>query len=81
MGKLLRKSSVRNFNKEVPLKDFQPLEVRVHNNDVEKAIKILKKKMQKDGIFRKIKEKRSYEKPSDKKRRKRRENARKFGKK
>lgn len=76
MGKLLRKSSVKNFNKEAPLKDFQPLEVKVYNNDVEKAIKILKKKMQKDGIFRKVKEKRSYEKPSVKKRRKRRENAR-----
>lgn len=76
MGKLLKKSYLKNSNKEVKLKDFRPLEVRVIDNNVDQAIRVLKKMLQKDGLFRRLKEKRSYEKPSDKKRRKRRENQR-----
>jgi small subunit ribosomal protein S21 len=55
------------------LKDFHDLAVRVIGNDVEKAMKILKKKIQNDGLFRRLKLKKSYEKPSECKRRKRRE--------
>ena len=55
------------------LKDFQDLEVKVVDNDVERAMKILKKKIQNDGLFRKLKLKKSYEKPSEYRRRKRRE--------
>ena len=58
------------------MKDFKPLEVRVIDNNIEQAIRVLKKKLQKDGLFRRLKEKRSFEKPSDRKRRKRRENLR-----
>ncbi|OEU56458.1 MAG: 30S ribosomal protein S21 [Desulfobacterales bacterium C00003106] len=36
-------------------------------------MKILKKKIQNDGLFRRLKLKKSYEKPSECKRRKRRE--------
>ena len=53
------------------LKDFQDLEVRVIDNDVERAMKILKKKIQNDGLFRRLKLKKSYEKPSEYRRRKR----------
>ncbi|NVM21158.1 MAG: 30S ribosomal protein S21 [Desulfobacterales bacterium] len=35
-------------------------------------MKILKRKVQKDGVFRRLKAKRSYEKPSECRRRKRR---------
>lgn len=49
------------------------IEVKVYNNDVEKAIRILKKKIQNDGTFRTLKLKSSHEKPSEKKRRKHRE--------
>lgn len=45
------------------------MEVRVRNNNVEKAIKILKKKLQKEGLFRELRIKEFYEKPSEKKRR------------
>lgn len=58
------------------MKDFKPLEVRVIDNDVERAIRTLKKKIQNDGLFRRLSAKRSYEKPSDRKRRKRRESLR-----
>ncbi len=39
--------------------------VDVKNNDIEKAIRTLKKKMQREGIFREIKLRRHYEKPSE----------------
>ena len=58
------------------LREFSSLEVKVVNNDIEKAMKILKRKLQKDGVFRRLKAKRSYEKPSECRRRKRRESER-----
>lgn len=49
------------------------MEVRVRNNQVEKASRILKKKLQKDGLFRDLRIRQFYEKPGDKKRRKKKE--------
>ena len=49
------------------------LQVKVIDNDVEKAIRILKKKIQNDGLFKRLKLKKSYEKPSEYRRRKMRE--------
>jgi small subunit ribosomal protein S21 len=46
------------------------LEIRVDGN-IEKAIRLLKRKMQTDGLFRELKNRRFYEKPSIKKKRKR----------
>ena len=46
------------------------LEVRVIDNDVEKALKILKNKLSKNGLFKELKLRRAYEKPSVKKKRK-----------
>jgi len=46
------------------------LEIRVDGN-IEKAIRLLKRKMQNDGLFRELKNRRFYEKPSLKKKRKR----------
>ncbi len=41
--------------------------VNVHNNNVDQALKALKKKMQREGIFREMKLRRHYEKPCEKK--------------
>lgn len=49
------------------------IEVRVMDNDLEKAMRILKKKIQNDGLFKRLKLKKSFEKPSEYKRRKQRE--------
>ncbi|MBW1836917.1 MAG: 30S ribosomal protein S21 [Deltaproteobacteria bacterium] len=49
------------------------IEVKVFDNDLEKAMRILKKKIQNDGLFKRLKLKKSYEKPSEHKRRKQRE--------
>lgn len=68
--------SISGKKGEIVLNEFSSLEVKVHNNDLEKAMKVLKKKLQKDGLFRRLKAKRSYEKPSECRRRKRRESER-----
>jgi len=52
---------------------LKEIEVRVVDNDVEKAIRLLKKKIQNDGLFKRLKLKKSYEKPSEFRRRKKRE--------
>jgi small subunit ribosomal protein S21 len=41
------------------------MQVLVRDNNVDQALKVLKKKMQREGIFREIKRKRYYEKPSE----------------
>jgi small subunit ribosomal protein S21 len=51
-------------------KDGVFLEVRVIDNDVERALKILKNKLSKNGLFKELKLRRAYEKPSVKKKRK-----------
>ena len=58
------------------MREFSSLEVKVVNNDLERAMKVLKKKIQNDGLFRRLKLKKSYEKPSECRRRKRRESER-----
>jgi small subunit ribosomal protein S21 len=43
-----------------------PLQVIVHDNNVDQAMRVLKKKMQREGVFREMKLRRFYEKPSEK---------------
>jgi len=50
----------------------RPLEVEIRDS-VDKALKILKQKMSKEGILQEIKRRRFYEKPSVKRKRKMRE--------
>lgn len=52
---------------------LKAIEVKVYDNDLEKAMRILKKKIQNDGLFKRLKLKKSYEKPSEYRRRKERE--------
>lgn len=52
---------------------MKEIEVRVVDNDLEKAMRILKKKIQNDGLFKRLKLKKAYEKPSEFRRRKLRE--------
>ena len=41
------------------------MQVFVRENNVEQAMRVLKKKMQREGIFRELRQRRSYEKPSE----------------
>ena len=42
------------------------MQVLVRDNNVEQALRVLKKKLQREGVFREMKERRHYEKPSEK---------------
>ena len=43
------------------------MQVLVRDNNIEQALRVLKKKMQREGIFREMKLRDAYEKPSVKK--------------
>ena len=49
------------------------MQVSVRDNNIDQALRVLKKRMQRDGVFRDMKAKRAYEKPSEKRIRKRAE--------
>lgn len=49
------------------------MEIHVRDNDVDKALRVLKKRMQREGIFREMKLRRFYEKPSERRARERAE--------
>ena len=42
------------------------MQVLVRDNNVDQALRVLKKKLQREGVFREMKARRSYEKPSEK---------------
>ena len=44
---------------------INPLQVLVRDNNVEQALRVLKKKMQREGVFREMKQRRFFEKPSE----------------
>src|SRR5918994_4115443 len=43
------------------------LQVLVRDNNVDQALRFLKKKMQREGIFREMRQRKAYEKPSERK--------------
>lgn len=43
------------------------MQVLVRDNNVDQALRALKKKMQREGIFREMKARKAYEKPSERK--------------
>ena len=49
------------------------MEIKVVGQNIEKAIKLLKREAEKEGLFRELKKRRFYEKPSVKKKNKQRE--------
>ena len=49
------------------------MRIDVRNGNLEQAMRVLKKKLLKEGVFKLAKERSRYEKPSEKKRRKKKE--------
>ena len=43
------------------------MQVLVRDNNVDQALRVLKKKMQREGIFREMKQRKAFEKPSERK--------------
>ena len=56
------------------------MQVIVNENNVEQALRVLKKKLQREGVFRELKMRRSFEKPSVKRAREKAEAIRRFRK-
>ena len=56
------------------------VQVYVRDNDVNAAIRVLKRKMQREGTFREMKRRRSYEKPSERRAREKAEAVRRYRK-
>jgi small subunit ribosomal protein S21 len=56
------------------------MQVFVRDNDINAALRVLKKKMQREGTFRETKLRRSYEKPSERRKRERAEGMRRYRK-
>ena len=56
------------------------IKIEVKDNNVEQALRVLKRKLQRDGFFKIIKLKNNYEKPSEKKKRIRLENIKRLKK-
>ncbi len=52
------------------------MQVLVRDNNIDQALRVLKKKMQREGVFREMKRRRFYEKPSEQATRERSEAAR-----
>src|SRR5207253_5155641 len=53
-------------NATLPLWSYASImQVFVRDNDINSALRVLKKKMQREGTFRDMKRRRAYEKPSE----------------
>ena len=50
-----------------PIEEERRVQVFVRDNNVDQALRVLKKKMQREGVFREMKLRRHYEKPSERK--------------
>ncbi|MEM6460718.1 MAG: 30S ribosomal protein S21 [Pseudomonadota bacterium] len=49
------------------------MRILVRDNNVDQALRVLKKKLQREGLFREMKARRAFEKPSEKRARKKAE--------
>jgi len=58
----------------------EAVQVLVRDNNVDQALRALKKKMQREGIFREMKLRRNYEKPSERRAREKAESVRRYRK-
>ena len=54
--------------------------VAVRDNNVDQALRVLKKKMQREGLFREMKNRRAFEKPSERRARETAESTRSVSK-
>jgi small subunit ribosomal protein S21 len=62
-----RRHGVHGGKRQVKLSN---VEIKVHGNQVEKALKVFKRKLARDGVLKDIKRLRYYEKPSIRRKRK-----------
>lgn len=64
---MLQRAPLNHLDRSGGKGETQHVHVTVRDNNVDQALKALKKKMQREGVFREMKLRRSYEKPSERK--------------
>lgn len=57
------------------------MEIKVFDNNIDKALKTLKRKLSRAGLFKELRKRKYYEKPSERRRRKHKEAQRRLRKK
>jgi len=62
------------------LRRLRLVQILVRDNNVDQALRALKKKMQREGVFREMKLRRNYEKPSERRAREKAEAVRRYRK-
>ena len=58
----------RGFRKNYRQEPMEAMKVIVHNNDINKALRTLKKKLQNEGVFNELRERSGYKSKGEKKR-------------
>ena len=75
---MLKKNKSKKINNLIDIKILKwyqtfflevVIKIEVKDNNVEQALRVLKRKLQRDGFFKIVKMKDTYEKPSEKKKR------------
>ena len=69
-----------SFNSWATKRERNTLFVAVRDNNVDQALRVLKKKMQREGLFREMKNRRAFEKPSERRARETAESTRRVRK-
>ncbi len=68
------------FDNKLTRRERDTLFVAVRDNNVDQALRVLKKKMQREGLFREMKNRRAFEKPSERRARETAESTRRVRK-
>ena len=77
---MINKPPTQNGLSDIFRRDVKDVYVTVRDNNVDQALRVLKKKMQREGVFREMKNRRSFEKPSERRARETAESTRRVRK-
>ena len=77
---MIETQSTQNGLSDIFRRDVKDVFVTVRDNNVDQALRVLKKKMQREGVFREMKNRRSFEKPSERRARETAESTRRVRK-
>ena len=77
---MINNPPTQNGLSDIFRRDVKDVYVTVRDNNVDQALRVPKKKMQREGVFREMKNRRSFEKPSGRRARKTAESTRRVRK-
>ena len=77
---MISNRTTQNGLSDIFRRDVKDVYVTVRDNNVDQALRVLKKKMQREGVFREMKNRRSFEKPSERRARETAESTRRVRK-